>query len=919
MLTSHRGSARAQEPHASLQPPPRRSLIPGISAAAIGSTIGARLAATFLSFLAGIIAARELGAHGRGLLALLIAVPAAISVLGVVGLDTANLRFAGRSHTAFRQIVRRAVLFSMVAGTAMSAAWWLAGSRWPVIRLGLSPRLALLCALMCPIAVLLTLLGAAEVGRGRTYIYNVVTAATMAGYLGALAVLAAGGHLTIVRCFVSYEVSQALGIVAFLVLAARRVHEDGEKVSLRDYRSYCLRAYLPNIAQYGMLRMDVPIIQVLAGTKAVALYAVALPFAEGMLLVPVAVSLVMFPRVTSGGINRQAAIRISRTVLAGTTALAGVVTLAAPVVVPAVYGTTFRGSVDVVWCMLPGVVIFSAARTVQTYLAATDRLRPVITSSVAGLALGLASIIVLTPRLGATGAGLADSIGYIGYSAFITLHLYRRTSRAALLTQVSRLRSARPGRAVRSLGALAATRATTLTSGAVILAALAVALISTRSTTTAATLASVIIVATVVAIPSAGLYLLAIAIPASQTTFAAALITSRALLVLTGACIVGHLVAGRIFRPRAATAILAVAAIAYFLLSSLLVGPTGSTGGDVRSVLIVAVMLLGIPLIAGTGHAARQAILVFCFSTAIFAAAEIATSRAIVASLGAVTPLYASSLAAAQTGALNHNIEGALFVLALAVLLAWLHRCRHGLAKVCTGAAIAMLLVGIAYSYSRASYFGAIAVLILFAIRRSVRGLIGLAVAIGVALPLMPATVAARLATIWNTTGLDPSSAVRLDLWTSAVRMFTAHPVLGVGYLHFAAQLPSYYVATGRYSLSLVDFSDLGYAHNFYLSVPAETGLLGVLFVGALLAVAWRIMRSAIRSGDWIGEGTLLALAGLAVCSVFGEVLFQAVVLAAFLLIALAGRRGAEVRLDRAVIHAVDSNARPIASHSAGS
>ena len=35
------------------------------------------------------------------------------------------------------------MVFSAVAGTALPAAWWFAGLRWPVLLVGLSPRLAL--------------------------------------------------------------------------------------------------------------------------------------------------------------------------------------------------------------------------------------------------------------------------------------------------------------------------------------------------------------------------------------------------------------------------------------------------------------------------------------------------------------------------------------------------------------------------------------------------------------------------------------------------------------------------------------------------------------------------------------------------------------------------------------------------------
>ena len=389
----------------------RARSLPGLRLGAVVQTVGARVGASIFSFGASIIAARALGPHGRGELAVLIAVPGVIGIMGLLGLDTANLRFAGQSHSAFRQVVRRALVFALAAGTAMSAAWWLAGLPWPLLRLGLDPRLALLSAALCPASLLLTLLANAEIGRGRTAVYNVVMAGTMAVYLTGVITLLVAGHLTVVACFTVYGASQVLGIIALLVLATKRVHDDGAGIPIRQYGSYALRAYLPNLVQYGMLRMDVPVIQVLAGTTAVALYTVALPFAEALLLLPVAVGLVLFPQVTSGTVNRAATQRIAVAVMIATTALAAAIAVATPIVIPVLYGSPYRDSVAVVWSMLPGLVIFSAARTTQTYFSGTDNLRPVVMAAVAGVIAGLIALLALVFRFGAMGAGVADSAG----------------------------------------------------------------------------------------------------------------------------------------------------------------------------------------------------------------------------------------------------------------------------------------------------------------------------------------------------------------------------------------------------------------------------------------------------------------------------------------------------------------------------
>jgi O-antigen/teichoic acid export membrane protein len=393
--------------------------LPGIRLAAVSGTLGARIGTTGLGAVAAIAAARGLGTHGRAMLALMMAVPILCTVVGVLGVDNANARFAGRSNSAFRQIVRRSIVFAAVAGSVFGGAWWLTGLIWHAMRFGIDPRLALLSAAVCPICLLVTLLSTAEIGRDHIAAYNLVMTATTAVYVAGVVILFATSMLTVARCFLVFTVSQLIALITFLKLATGRMNPDGEQVSHREYRSYAFRAYLPNLMQYGMLRMDIPLIQVLAGTTAVAMYAVALPIAEILMLIPTAAALVIFPRVTSGAVDMAAARRIGRTVLVVSTVFAAVTALAAPVLVPAVYGTEYSDSVAVVWCMLPGLVLFSAVRVWQAYLAATDQLKQAIMATAAAAAACLVCLIALAPRFGAAGAGLADSAGYLTFAAVL--------------------------------------------------------------------------------------------------------------------------------------------------------------------------------------------------------------------------------------------------------------------------------------------------------------------------------------------------------------------------------------------------------------------------------------------------------------------------------------------------------------------
>lgn len=91
----------------------------------------------------------------------------------------------------------------------------------------------------------------------------------------------------------------------------------------------------------------------------------------------------------------------------------------------------------------------------------------------------------------------------------------------------------------------------------------------------------------------------------------------------------------------------------------------------------------------------------------------------------------------------------------------------------------------------------------------------------------------------------------RLAHWQAAWRMFEDRPWLGVGF-------GNYEVVYGNYSLPR--WSDpLGHAHNYYLNVLAESGIVGLAGYVVLGFAAWVSVARAWRSGS---RGLLLAAIG---------------------------------------------------------
>jgi len=115
------------------------------------------------------------------------------------------------------------------------------------------------------------------------------------------------------------------------------------------------------------------------------------------------------------------------------------------------------------------------------------------------------------------------------------------------------------------------------------------------------------------------------------------------------------------------------------------------------------------------------------------------------------------------------------------------------------------------------------------------------------------------------------SSSGRSDLWTVALREYDAHPLNGVGGGNFVAAKPAY--ATETVNLTRLDrvVDDPVVAHNTFLEILAELGVVGlglfaVIALGALvigLHGIRRLGRAGFTDAALLGRGVLIATIGM--------------------------------------------------------
>ena len=93
--------------------------------------------------------------------------------------------------------------------------------------------------------------------------------------------------------------------------------------------------------------------------------------------------------------------------------------------------------------------------------------------------------------------------------------------------------------------------------------------------------------------------------------------------------------------------------------------------------------------------------------------------------------------------------------------------------------------------------------------------------------------------------GKDTSTTNRIRMWKLALEMFARHPLTGNGWESFKYE---YYLRLSARTGSMYDYLD---AHNVYLQVLAETGILGLsLFltcIGTTFLITYRVIRARDR------------------------------------------------------------------------
>ena len=268
--------------------------------------------------------------------------------------------------------------------------------------------------------------------------------------------------------------------------------------------------------------------------------------------------------------------------------------------------------------------------------------------------------------------------------------------------------------------------------------------------------------------------------------------------------------------------------------------------GPPRDWLLTYVQLFALLWLASQilSSPSRHRTLMWFFSAGAVASAAIALGQV------AVSGSFNTSIRAA--GLLGVNSSARYFAVAF-VLLVYLTNVSKGIWKLAAVGGAALVLGGEAATLSRSGLvLTVLAVGILMwdrfraGRRRQVMAVVG-ALAVGVFLipkSYLSVEVPSFTSLVNPASSNDSTALIRLQLWKAGYEMWLDHPIDGVGIGQYNYQLINY----GVFSLTQKDFENG--AHNLYVALLAETGLVGLLLFLWLAVAAYSAVRRARHSYD---------------------------------------------------------------------
>ena len=368
-----------------------------------------------IGFGASVVISRGLGPIGRGIYYLPVVTAATVASFATLGLEQANVYMFGSERVALARLWAQGGLVAAVTGLLGGLLLLAAPSALPGT-FGSSPALLwAIAAVGLPVTLhsqfsagLLTLRGDV------TWQFRASVISTIAQVAALLTAYAAGWFtpVSVLLVLVGSNVLSWALIVARLRAEGPWVSWDGALLKQTLARSLVLHAGM--VLLFLHLRMDMFMLNAMAGPTALGIYSLSVTLAETVSLGTDSVAVAILPRQMGNTLQEAAvtALRAARmTALISAGFIVAWVVVGFPLIVLA-FGRPFAGAYLPLVTLLPGIAFMGMQRVCGGPVLRAGRPSRIVYINLFSLACNVALNLWWIPRWGAVGAAAASTCSY---------------------------------------------------------------------------------------------------------------------------------------------------------------------------------------------------------------------------------------------------------------------------------------------------------------------------------------------------------------------------------------------------------------------------------------------------------------------------------------------------------------------------
>jgi O-antigen/teichoic acid export membrane protein len=379
-------------------------------------TLASRIAVFFISLATNVVLARALGPGGRGLYALALILPSVLVLAANLGVGNALTYYVARRTYDLTAIIGQAISLALMLGAGtfifLVAFMRLFGAH---VLPGVPDSLVLLAGVSLPLGLFFYYCLAVMQGTEDFWAFNglyVINAVAVLVLLIGLVFVPRSVMVAVLAWSLSWVPTAAVGLYWLSRRGRPNLRFDWQisKSLLR----FGIVGYLSLLTNFFNFRLGIFLVNIFRNAAQVGLYTVAVSLAETIFYVSTSAATVLAPRVAASDVGEGdvATGRVSRMVLVISLGAAVALGVTAPVLIRILFGPSFEPSVVAVWLLLPGIVTFSVARVLSSYLLGRNKQHIDFMAALAGLVLTVALDLALIPRYGFAGAAAASSFAY---------------------------------------------------------------------------------------------------------------------------------------------------------------------------------------------------------------------------------------------------------------------------------------------------------------------------------------------------------------------------------------------------------------------------------------------------------------------------------------------------------------------------